>query len=83
MTVHKCKCGSEEFECVEKVERTCYLVARADKDGMLTFRLDKFSKPNPEGDNEFAQGEIKCSKCGEEVEDGAIDDYSGWETFED
>jgi hypothetical protein len=83
MTVHKCECGSESFECVEKAERTCYLVAKVDKDGQLTFRLDKFIKPNPDGDNEFAQGEIKCSKCGKVVDDGAVDDVDTWETFAD
>jgi hypothetical protein len=79
-----CKCGSKEFECVEKIERTCYLVAKADDEGLLTFKLDKDIDPNPDGDcGAFVRGDIKCSKCGEVVDDGAIDDYDGWETFED
>ena len=84
MTEYKCKCGSIEFECVEKMERTCYLVAKADADGQLTFRLDKKIDPNPDGDcGGFSHEKVICSRCGEEVEDGLIDSVSGWDSFED
>lgn len=73
----KCKCGSTSFEAVEISEVTHYVKITDDGEGNLTVR--KAPDTEPDGANEQpACDHIKCSVCGEKIDQSNVDDYDPW-----